>query len=61
MNATDFWPSASRRPVTTTLAPCPAKATAVARPMPAVPPVMRTTFSAKTGGEDAELMVRGLG
>ena len=28
--------------------------------MPAVPPVMRTTFSAKTGGEDVELMVCGL-
>ena len=30
---------------------------AVARPVPAVPPVMRTTFSAKTGGEDVELML----
>jgi hypothetical protein len=30
----------------TTFAPCPAKATAVALPIPEVPPVINTTFSA---------------
>jgi hypothetical protein len=41
---TDSAPSASRRPATTTFAPCSAKATAVARPIPEVPPVINTTF-----------------
>ena len=38
-------PLSSWRPDTTTLAPLPANATAVARPMPVRAPVMRTTCS----------------
>src|ERR1700722_18423312 len=46
MSDTDSAPSASRRPEMTTFAPCSAKATAVALPIPEVPPVIKTTFSA---------------
>src|SRR5579862_3148473 len=38
------FPSASRRPVITTLAPSFAKSTAVSRPMPVVPPVISATL-----------------
>jgi hypothetical protein len=42
-------PSATRRPETTTFAPSLAKASAVALPMPEVPPVIRTVFFSKVG------------
>ncbi len=44
MSAIDSAPSLSRRPATTTFAPCAANAMAVARPMPAVPPVTMMTL-----------------
>jgi hypothetical protein len=37
------WPASSRRPATTTFAPCLAKARAAARPMPVSAPVIKTT------------------
>jgi len=44
------WPSTSRRPATTTLAPSFANKTAVSRPMPEVPPVtMATLFWSSLG------------
>src|ERR1700738_2126212 len=46
MSDNDSAPSASRRPEMTTFAPCSAKATAVALPIPEVPPVINATFSA---------------
>src|ERR1700692_858911 len=46
MSDNDSAPPASRRPEMTTFAPCSAKATAVALPIPEVPPVINTTFSA---------------
>src|SRR6266446_740582 len=43
----DLYPSATRRPETTTFAPSLANARAVALPMPVVPPVMRTVLFSK--------------
>jgi hypothetical protein len=44
ISRTTFSPSEMRRPETTTFAPCWEKATAVALPMPEVPPVMTTVL-----------------
>src|SRR5206468_3539836 len=46
ISATTPRPSFSRRPLTTTCAPCLANSAAVARPIPALPPVTRTTLPA---------------
>ncbi|WP_242042361.1 hypothetical protein [Leptolyngbya sp. FACHB-541] len=57
----DSAPSPSRRP-TTTLAPSWAKARAVARPIPEMPPVMRTTLSVNaSSGYGNKLLWRSCG
>ena len=47
-SAATFFPSSSRRPLTTTFAPARANARAVSAPMPLVPPVIRTTLPVKS-------------
>src|SRR5207253_2186337 len=46
ISAMTAWPSVSRRPLTTTCAPSFANCRAVARPIPALPPVTKTTLPA---------------
>src|SRR6266403_1604994 len=56
IKATTSWPSLSRRPLTTTFAPCLANSIAAARPIPAVPPVF---LLAVREGQQPSAFVRG--
>src|SRR5205807_3965326 len=55
ISPTTDWPSSTRRPETTTLAPALANAIAVAWPMPLVPPVTSATLFLNDDGDDVDV------